>query len=271
MTACSGGRKKVELPSNIAVEVGGKVLIKSDLHNFADAYVGIKDSAKIVAEYIEKWATEQLLYSKAEHSFKTNSEIEKLVDEYRKSLIISSFKQQIIEKNQQIPTEEQIKDYYSQHRMEMKLSEPIIKGAYLKIPKSAPKKEQNQLRQDLKKLTRESIEKIEKYSLKNIANYDFFTESWKYYSEIAKKLPLPTANKDAFVSSANFYELSDSTSVCYFIINEFKTTGAEIPLDFVKEIIISILTEQNSLKFFRDYAKKLYMDGLKNGDVIIKN
>jgi hypothetical protein len=264
----SCGNKKEELASDVAAKVGDKILTQSDLQSFADAFSGSQDSAKIVAEYIEKWATAELLYRKAENNFKSDSEIEKLVEDYRKTLIINRFEKQIIDDNAQIPTEEQIAEYYSQHSFEMKLTEPVLKGALLKIPRNTPQKEQNQLKQDLRKLTRESSEKIEKYSLKNIADYDFFAGKWEYYSKIEEKLPLPNSGKDAFVSNAKFYELNDSTSIYYLTISEYKTTGAEIPLDCVKNLIIDILTEQNNLLYFKNYAQKLYQNGLKKGKLL---
>ncbi|MDR0830160.1 MAG: hypothetical protein LBN95_08630 [Prevotellaceae bacterium] len=269
-TACSGNGKQ-KLDDDIVAKVNDKTLSYNDLKAFADNYSGVNDSAKIVAEYVKNWAENEFLYSKAEDNFRANSEIEKLVEDYRKSLILNNFKKKIIADNPQIPTNEQIVDYYSQHLSEFKLAEPVVKGAFLQISRNTPQKEQAQLKQDMRQLSQESIEKIEKYSMKKVVNYEFFTDKWQNYSKIAEQLPLPAQNKDAFVSSAKFYELSDTLSIYYFAITEYKTTSADTPLDFVKDLITSILTEQNNLKYIENYSQKLYENAVKKGKIVIND
>jgi len=264
--SCSN--KKNENSADFVVRVGDKVLTTNDLQNIFATAATTKDSALFVQNYLKKWAADELLYAKAKRSFRDDQEIENLVNEYRKSLIINKFKQKLLDDNKIKPTAEEIAKYYEQHKSELKLDEPILKGALLQVPKNSPKIDQ--LRTAMKKIDHASIEKIEKYSLQHAVNYDFFTDKWLTLNDIAQRAPIPQGSKDAFVSAKNFYEIQDSTSIYFLSIKEFRPSGAETPLEKVDELITNILTLQKSLQFVKDYQQKLYDNAVKKGEVVIK-
>ena len=264
--SCSN--KKNETDADFVAKVGSKVMTISDLQEICAIAATTKDSAIFVQNYLKKWVSDELLYAKAKKSFNNDDEIENLVNEYRKILIINKFKQKILEENNIKPTKEEIANYYEQHKSELKLDEPILKGALLQVAKNAPKIDQ--LRTAMKKMDNTSIEKIEKYSLRYAVNYDFFIDKWLTFSNIAQRVPITQSNKDAFVSTKNFYEIQDSLSIYFLSIKEFRTSETEIPLEKVNDVIVNILNTHKSLQFVKDYQEKLYNNAVKKGNVIIK-
>ena len=260
--SCSSKNKN---SADFVAKVGDKVLTTTDLQNVFAVAATTEDSALFVQNYLKKWAEDELLYSKAHKSFRDNQEIEDLVDEYRKSLIISKYKQKLLDDNNIKPTAEEIAKYYELHKSELLLDEPILKGALLQVSKNAPKIEQ--LRTAIKKMDKASIEKIEKYSLQYAINYNFFTDKWLTLNDIAQYAPIPQGDKDAFVSSRSFYEIQDSVSIYFLSIKEFRVSGKEIPLEKVNKMILNILTAQKSLQFVKDYQQKLYDEAVKKGDI----
>ena len=262
-------RKNNETDTDFIAKVGDKILTISDLQDICAIAATTKDSAIFVQNYIKKWATNELFYAKAKKSFSNDTEIENLVNEYRKTLIVNKFKQKILDDNNIKPTEEEIANYYAQHKSELKLDEPILKGALLQVSKNTPKIDQ--LRAAMRKMDNASIEKIEKYSLQYAVNYEFFTDKWLTFNDISQRAPIPQNNKDAFVSTRSFYEIQDSLSIYFLSIKEFKISGAETPLEKVNELITNILTIQKSLQFVKDYQKKLYNNAVKKGNVILRN
>jgi len=265
--SCSN--KKNETTDDVVAKVGNETLTTTDLQSIFAAAATTKDSTFFVQNYIQKWAADELLYAKAQKSFRDDPEIENLVNEYRKSLIVSKYKQKLLDENNVKPTAEEIAKYYEQHKSELKLDEPILKGALLQVSKNAPKIEQ--LRASMKKMDNASIEKIEKYSLQYAINYDFFTDKWLTLNDIAQRAPIPQGSKDAFVSAKSFYEIQDSTSIYFLSIKEFRVSGAETPIEKVNELITNILTTQKSLQFVKDYQQKLYNDAVKKGEIQRKN
>ena len=263
---CSG--KKNETNADFVAKVGDKTLTINDLQDICATAATTQDSLLFVKNYIEKWAADELLYAKAQKGFNNDAEIENLVNEYRKTLIVNRFKQKILEESDIKPTKEEILNYYEQHKNELKLDEPILKGALLQIAKNSPQTEQ--LRAAMKKIDNASIEKIEKYSLQYAVNYEFFIDKWLFFSDIAQRAPISQSNKDAFVSAKKFYELQDSTSIYLLSIKEFKISGAEMPFENVNNLITNILIKQKSLQFIKDYQKKLYDTAIKKGEAIVK-
>jgi len=265
---CNCSNKKEKNDTDFIAKVGTNTLTVNDLKDIYAAASNMKDSAIFIKNYLEKWASDELLYTRAQKVLGNDKEIEKLVSEYRKSLIINSFKRKILYDNNIKPTKEDINKYYEQNKSKLKLDEPILKGALLQVAKNSPKIDQ--LRAAMRKMDKPSIEKIEKYSLQYAINYDFFTDKWLSLSDIMQRIPIPQSNKDAFVSSRNFYELQDSLSIYFLTIKEFKVSGTETPLEHVTDLITNILTNQKSLQFVKDYQKKLYDNAVKKGEVVIK-
>jgi len=264
--SCSNTKNKNS--TDFVVKAGNKTLTISDIQDICATAARTKDSALFMQNYLRKWAAEELLYNKAQKKIKNDIEIENLVNEYRKLLIINKFKEKIIYENNIKPTIEEIANYYEQHKSELKLDEPIIKGALLQVNKKSPKTDQ--LRIAMKKIDKSSIEKIEKYSLQYVINYDFFTDKWLPMSNVAQRVPIPQGNKDAFVAARSFYELQDSTFIYFLSIKEFRISGAEAPLEKVNDLITNILITQKNLQFVKNYQQKLYDDAVKDGEVVIK-
>ena len=121
------------------VEVDGRFLYREDLLAVQPAGLSSDDSLLFAEDYVRNWVEEVLLYDKAEENIPDNAEVERLVANYRKSLILHIYQQALIrQKLSAQVTEEEVEAYYRDNNHLFKVDRPLIKGLYIKVPLKAP-------------------------------------------------------------------------------------------------------------------------------------
>ncbi len=120
------------------LEVNGKFLYKDELEHIVPENISPEDSARLAETFIRKWVTDNLLYERAQKNVQNEAEIEKLVDEYRKSLTIHNYLQVLVgDVCDSLPTA--ILLCFTTDTRGFLLPETIIRGSFLKVPITAPK------------------------------------------------------------------------------------------------------------------------------------
>lgn len=115
--------------------VGDANLYYSDIQDAIPEFVSPEDSAAMVRQYINKWATSILYEELAEQQL---AEEEKNVDaemkDYHRSLLRYRYEQRFInERLDTIVTDDQIRDYYEKNKTEFTLERPVLKVRFVDL------------------------------------------------------------------------------------------------------------------------------------------
>lgn len=258
-----GCNKKTPDSSRILVaEVNGNFLYLDNIEQIIPPNTLPVDSADLAEKYIQKWVTDILMYEKAVQNISDASEIDRLVNEYRKTLIIHQYQQKIVNHSRRVqkPTEEEILQFYEYYGKQIFLKENIIKGLLLIVPVDAP--DIKKVSKWVKKADQESIENIEKYSLKNAVSYDYFRDRWVPFAEVAKKTNFQSVNPSLFISTNNIVEASDSVHYYFLRIDDYAITGSAEPYDFAKSKIENILTKKKQAEAISILENEIYQNAL---------
>ena len=78
------------------MELDGNFLYHEDLQAVLPAGLSKDDSLLFAEHYIRNWAEDVLLYEKAQSNIPNSGEIDKLVENYRKALIMHAYQQALI-------------------------------------------------------------------------------------------------------------------------------------------------------------------------------
>ncbi|GAB1416454.1 peptidylprolyl isomerase [Paludibacter sp.] len=247
------------------LEVEGKFLYEDQIGLIIPPNISKEDSAHIAESYIRKWATDILLYENAKRNVTDKAEIEKLLDDYRKSLTIHQYQQNLLQQRlPKQPSDAEIQDFYQKFQDQFVLKESLIKGIFLVLPNGAPKVDD--VKSWVKSGDTKSLEKIEKYSLQNGLSYDYFVDRWVSINEILKVMPLKDDGQNNF-SSKQFYETSDSLKHYMLSISSIKRVGEIEPFEIAKEKIANIIISQLKSDFILNFETELYNDAVKNGTI----
>jgi len=250
----------------VVAEAAGVFLYEDDLQQIIPPNLHSSDSAELADKYIRKWATDILVYGKAKQNIFDMSEIDRLVNEYRKTLTIHQYQQRLVEQNHsKTPEEREILEFYERYNAQMIMKENVIKGLLLVIPEDAP--HINDVRNWVKKADQESIENIDKYSLQNAVSYDYFMDNWLSLATIIRQIPFEIKNPTRFLSTNDMVETSDSTHHYFLKISSYVAVGQTEPYDLAREKIVNILTAKNNTQFILEVENRLFNDAVADKTV----
>lgn len=253
------------LKTDVVVTVQDQSLTKEDLE--LSMPKGLSGVDSIVAEenLVKNWIVEQLLYDVAKrNTTNQQKEINQLVENYKKSLILNLYQEMLI--NERLSpeiTDLETKTFYDDNNERFKLDKNIIKGLFLKIPIDAPNL--SQIREWYKSTNERSLENIEKYSIQNASVYDYFFDKWVDFDEVMDKIPIHVSDPISFLKEKKHIEVSDSSYVYLLNIKETLTIGNAAPYEFAEPIIRELLINQKRLKFIKSIEEDLYNDALRKG------
>ena len=201
------------------VELDGNVLYQEDLLQVLPVDISEADSAQFANRYIENWLSELLLYQNAERNVRDDKQIEELVENYRRSLIVHEYQQLLIEqKIEQDITMQEIETFYNDNKNLFVLEEPILKGLFIKLPLSAPN--QNSIMKLYRLRDDESYDEIEKYCIRNAPYYEFFYDYWHSVSDIEILLPSMEVSLQDYLNKNDFLEIKDDEFLYLLNVSE---------------------------------------------------
>ena len=266
MTGC--GQEHNHKGKTPLVEVSGEFLYKEDLQAALPLNISKDDSVLFAEHYIRNWIEDALLFDKAEGNIPDNDKISKLVENYRRALIMHTYQEELV--NQKLAndiSEEEINAYYEKNKELFRLDNPLVKGLFIKVPLSSP--DLGHGRVWYRKNNQDVLEKLEKYSLRNAVSYDYFYDRWTSVPDVAAKIPLKVLDTDAnYLDKNRNVEVKD-TAFCYFLhIEDFLGKDKQKPLDFARDEIKEILINLKRVEFINKVKEDLYQRASDRNKII---
>ena len=266
MTGC--GQEHNHKGKTPLVEVSGEFLYKEDLQAALPLNISKDDSVLFAEHYIRNWIEDALLFDKAEGNIPDNDKISKLVENYRRALIMHTYQEELV--NQKLAndiSEEEINAYYEKNKELFRLDNPLVKGLFIKVPLSSP--DLGNVRVWYRKNNQDVIEKLEKYSLRNAVSYDYFYDRWTSVPDVAAKIPLKVLDTDAnYLDKNRNVEVKD-TAFCYFLhIEDFLGKDKQKPLDFARDELKEILINLKRVEFINKVKEDLYQRASDRNKII---
>ena len=244
----------------VIASIGDKKLYKEDIQNLVPQGTNPTDSATIVDAYIRRWATDILILQNAERNISNQTEINKMVENYRRTLTIHYYKQEMVNEKIKLPTDHETTQFYNQNQQLFILQHPIIKGATMKVPNNI---KTDKIQRKFKDL--DNIAEIEKYALQYAKDYQLFTEHWRPIDQIINP---ETSNLK--INKSGYYEERDSLHITLINITEYIPQGEIAPLEMIKEDARTILYNQQKMEYLNNINTQIYDYALKPNQIKLK-
>ena len=264
---CSCKRTQPTDDADVLVRVKDRTLKRSEVVSLIPRGTSSADSLLLAESFVKKWVKDALVYEVAQRNLgDEKEEVDKLVEEYRHSLIRYRYQERLIKEKLSADIRESDKlNYYEENQKKFTLDKALIKGLFLKIPVDAPGL--SEVKGWYKSTSEASLEKIEKYSVQNATIYDYFYDKWVDFDEVMDNIPVHVSNSTAYLKANKFVEVADS-SYCYLLnIKEYLPEGSVAPYDYASSQITEMLINQRKVDFLKTFEEELYKDGIRGGDV----
>jgi hypothetical protein len=249
------------------VEVGTDVLYAEDIKQVVPLGLSEADSTLFAREFIKNWAQDVLFYQNAIRNIPDTKDIDRLVENYRRSLIEHEYQRRLIEqKFSSEIADEDIEQFYNDNERLFVLDESLLKGLFLKI--SNKSHDLGDIRKLYTRQDDESFEEIEKYSIRNAARCEFFYDNWRTVAEIEVLLPGLDKPLESMLRENNSFEFRDEEYIYLLNVSEYALKGGIEPLDHARSRIRGLLINSNEVSYMRKIKEDLYDAAIENNRII---
>lgn len=252
------------------VSVGKEYLYVEDVQRFYSANPSPADSARYVNEFINRWIEEALFYNVALRNVSSSREIDKLVENYRRSLVLNIYQDGLVEQQlRKDILDEEVQAFYKANSQMFEVEEPIMMGLFLRVGKGAPKL--SSLRKWYKSRAIEDLEKLDKYSLADDTQYEYFVETWQRVSDIAAKTPITDKELLQRLQRNTAIELTDKEYIYFVSADSIIDKGGLKPVQLVEDEIRNLLANTKKVSFIKEKKRALFDEAVEQGTIKYHN
>ena len=136
ISSCNSLWNKKE-DKEIVARVGTTYLYKEEINALLQDNVSKEDSATFVANYINNWATKQLLLSKSKINLPEEKlqEFNQLIENYKTDLYTRAYKEALVSQSQDtIISAQELNAFYEREKENFKLKEKLVKLRFIELP-----------------------------------------------------------------------------------------------------------------------------------------
>lgn len=232
----------------------------------------ITDSASFIQNYINNWATDQLLLDGAMRNLPKDDQedFEVLVSNYRSDLYTRFYKDALVNKQlDSVVSDKEAMDFYTNNKLNFLLNEPLVQFKFVQVDEDY---------QDLKNLKEFFIGKDEKDvyaldSLKYQYKNHFLNDSiWLKQRVVIDQInPINKENANNLLKKTNFLQLRDSLGLYLIAVKRTLERNEDAPLEYVRPTINQIIRNKRKLALIQKLEKEIKDDAIKNKQFEIYN
>ena len=257
---------------NVVAKVGDKVLTSDEIADATPANLSEGDSLSFVKLYVDNWLIKRLKVAEAEELFSEEvDDIERLVNDYRESLLMRRVDQYHIEQNMSEDfSDEDIASYFNTHKATFVLDETLVKGLIVRCDGTTAKS--NVLRANIERVNKSAsaIQVLQDACTKN--GYTLFDNhsGWVNYSDFLSNLPTTKSqNYDHFLDKVGVQDIVSNGTRYYFYITSVCRKGNVAPVEVVSDKIRRILITQRRSEIIKSHEEDILHRAFNEGDAEI--
>jgi hypothetical protein len=229
-------------------KVGSEVVYLDEALQGMPSGLSAKDSVVYVKQFLKNRIKDLLVYEKAKENIPQGPEIEDLVENYRRSLVIYEYQQQVInEKMQTEISEAEMQTFYQNNRDRFAAGRNLVKGIFIKVPKTVSGLDK--LKRLYKSPSAEAIEKIETFCVQNAGQFDYFNDKWISFDDVLDNIPHDIGNSSDFLRTRSTLDLEEG-DYCYLLyIEDYVLAGSTAPFEYVRDDVRNIMVNTRKTDF----------------------
>jgi hypothetical protein len=234
--------------------VGDAYLFFSDFEPLLVHSKSKEDSISFVNNYINNWASNQLLLAKAKINLPESklAEFERMVANYRNDLYTRAYKEALVQAgSDSVVTKSQMEAFYELEKENFRLKEKLVQLRFVELPTLFLNKEEVIKR--LKRFGDEDRVYLDSIGVQ-FKKLNFNDSLWIKASRVIDEIPpLTLENQDRYLKKSQFFELEDAKGVYLTAVIDVLEPNDIAPLTYIEPTIKQVLLSRRKL----DYIRKL--------------
>ncbi|MFD1316349.1 hypothetical protein [Namhaeicola litoreus] len=253
---------KKELPAENAVaRLNNQYLSKQDFQAYLPSNYTYDDSIQLRSSIINNWATNELLLEKAKLNVGDEQEdIDKLVENYKKELLIERYKEALLNKLlDTVVTESDIETFYLANKDIYRLSEDLVRVKFILFDKKL--KNADEFEKLFKSDDKQDLEELNDRKLE-LKSFNLNDSIWVSYKSVTNKLPFLL--EEDKVKKEKFLKKEDSLGVYLVAFKDVLYVNETAPKSYVEPMVKKMILHKRKLDLFKDIEKSLLSEAVKN-------
>lgn len=262
--------KKVE--KKPLARVGESFLYKEEVAPYLKEGMTKGDSASFVNNFINNWASKQLLLSKSKINLPDEklSEFDALVDAYRTDLYTRAYQEALVSQGaDSVITDAQLEEFYDEQKENFRLKERIVRIRFVQLPLNFLN--QDEVEKRLKSFNEEDLVYLDSIGVQ-FKKLNFNDSIWVSSSRIFEEIPPITFdNQDIYLKNSQFFELQDSIGVYLGKIEEVKDINDIAPLSYIAPTIKQVLLSRRKIDYLRKLETEIIDEAIREKEFEVYN
>ncbi len=249
----------------LLAKVYNKSLYSQELDGLFPKEATADDSLKFLNAYVEKWVKEALVLHEAELHIPSDLNIDKLVRDYRASLIRNSYEELLVEDLlDSTISQAELTEFYEKNKEQYQLETPIIRCHFLKVPLPVP--EGDKVRRWWNSNDPADLASLIEYSNNYADAHILEDSSWYNVNDIAVELPEGTLTANNIGTKREFTQ-RDGEFQYFFRLFELKNRKEIAPLGYIEGQARKVILHKRKLKLLEDTKSDLYDNGMRSNNI----
>lgn len=238
-----------------------KTLFLSDMEGMLPEGISGEDSTVIINTYVRYWMREMALLHEAEQNIPNDLNLEKLVADYRSSLIKNNYGALVMNKLlDSTVTAVQLQEFYEKNKEQYQLETPIVRCRFIKAPRNAPNADKaldwwnGNKKEDFADLARWCSQHAVVHHLQDSIWYDV--------DDIAAYMPQGTLTVNNVENRRDFIQ-KDENFMYYFKLLELVRKKELAPLSYIEDQARKVILHKRKTELLEDLKDKLYEEAVR--------
>ncbi|MBL4710304.1 MAG: hypothetical protein JKY48_17880 [Flavobacteriales bacterium] len=252
LSSCSLGEDEKK---EVLARVGDEYLYREDVISLINSE-NEEDSIAKLRSFVDNWVKEQLLLQKALDNLpEKQANFEEQLESYKNSLLIYAFENQLVKQKLDTTTSDQeLKEYFLQHKENFKLKEGIVKGVFISRIASAPQKDS--LEYWLFKDNAYYKEELIEYCSQFASACQLDTNTWIPLTKI-KELTNISADKNLNLTRGKNI-LEDSLKIMLIQVFDLKSKGDIAAFSWVRNELRGIILNKRKIELISRVKQEIF-------------
>lgn len=244
-----------------------KSLFIKDLEGMFPPGISAYDSSLITNAFTQRWVRDAVLLYEAENNLSKDLNIDRLVRDYRSSLVRNNYEQVLLEQLMETQiSKAELTDFYDKNKIQYQLDNPIVKANVVVVPKIIS------VRDSLKYLWKNTSE-INLARLKNICEeydlaYILDAGKWNEWENLANYLPRNIGFEE-FSRKGLDFSIQDGAFDIWIKILDIKKPQEIPPIDYVEEQLKRMLLLSRKTRLLEEKKEDMFDIAKRKGQIEI--
>lgn len=253
----------------VVAQVGIERLYRSDLEKIIPKGTSADDSTGLARQYINSWASDLVYLIMAEEQLsKSEKDVERELEEYRKSLLKYRYEQLYV--NERLDTtvsDDMIEAYYNSHMESFVLRRPLVRARYLCIHTDSPGLDP--IRKKMGSSLTEDVIEADSLAFSTAMEFITWNDNWIDVTVLAGKFDMGYETLLASMKE-RWVRVDDTlgvTDLAY--VNDIMKSGEYAPMEYVSAEIKDIIISSRKQELILSLEQDLLRDARESGQFVI--